>query len=70
MKYTYILMFFGGLGSFFRNHGLKYKNGPVIDYDLVLLSLPMLMSGAVIGVLINRMLPQLAIDLMLIVLLY
>jgi hypothetical protein len=45
------MVFGGAIGSYIRNKNSKTEKGfPMINYDLVLISLPMLMGGALIGV--------------------
>ncbi len=54
MSVTYIFLMGGALASILKN--LKKKNpktdGPLMDYNLIMITLPMAVSGSIIGVLI------------------
>lgn len=55
---------FGNLISFMK---MQYKDGgPLIDYRVVLLSVPTIMMGSIYGVQLNNFLPQIAISVMLV----
>ena len=52
-------MFSGSLANYISNSGNRTDTGlPVIDYSLTLISLPLLMSMAVLGVTFNHYLPE------------
>eukprot|EP01017_Pseudomicrothorax_dubius_P049015 TRINITY_DN9040_c0_g1_i8.p1 TRINITY_DN9040_c0_g1~~TRINITY_DN9040_c0_g1_i8.p1 ORF type:complete len:166 (-),score=21.00 TRINITY_DN9040_c0_g1_i8:60-557(-) len=60
---SYILVFGGSLGNFFLT-GLSKDpetGRRVVNYDLAMLCLPLLLMGTLIGVKINRALPELSL---------
>ncbi|KRX06345.1 hypothetical protein PPERSA_04958 [Pseudocohnilembus persalinus] len=64
---SYVLIFGGSCGNFLNNYNKQTENQtPLIWYDLVLLSIPYLLSGAIIGVAFNHFLPSLLIMVILI----
>lgn len=68
--YTYPLTFGGGLANFFLLIPQRHptEDRPVIDYNLVNVLLPCVVVGTTIGVICNLLIPELASDIMIIVL--
>ncbi len=59
VKYTYLLMFGGGIASSIVNFWKKDREGfPLVNYELVLLTLPTIVAGSLLGVYINNILPE------------
>ena len=60
---SYLLMFGGAIGSFLRLAAIEHpkSKGPIVNYDLLLLSVPMLSMGAIFGEFIDQMLPDIFI---------
>eukprot|EP01017_Pseudomicrothorax_dubius_P024014 TRINITY_DN25563_c0_g1_i1.p1 TRINITY_DN25563_c0_g1~~TRINITY_DN25563_c0_g1_i1.p1 ORF type:complete len:422 (-),score=57.59 TRINITY_DN25563_c0_g1_i1:60-1265(-) len=60
---SYILVFGGSLGNFFLSGLAKdpETGRRVVNYDLALLCLPLLLMGTLIGLKINRAMPEIAI---------
>lgn len=51
MALTYIFLMGGSLAAMIQNHHKKRKNGyPVVDYELLELTLPLTLAGAIFGV--------------------
>jgi hypothetical protein len=51
MALTYIFLMGGSLASIIQNYPKKKKNGfPLMDYELIELTLPMTLSGSIFGV--------------------
>lgn len=51
MAMTYIFLMGGSLASIFQTYSKKRKDGfPLIDYELIELTLPMCLSGSLFGV--------------------
>jgi len=51
MCITYIFLMGGSLAPMIVNYSKKNSKGyPVMDYNLILLTLPMIMSGSIYGV--------------------
>ena len=63
-----VLMLFGSsLGNFAINARKRTVNGlPLINFALVVISLPMLLCGALLGIYINRLVPDLVLYISLI----
>lgn len=62
-----VLVFSGSLGNTIQHAHERTKTGvPVIDYRLILLTLPALVVGAVYGVAMNKLLPPLIVCLCLV----
>lgn len=55
--------------NFNKSHPLKNGNGVLVDYNIASIMLPMIVVGATIGVMFNKMLPSSAIIAILTVLL-
>lgn len=57
----------GSIGNFLKLGGerVKLSGSPLINYRLVLVTLPLLLSGAVFGVATGRALPKVAIAVLL-----
>ena len=54
MAMTYIFLMGGSLASILQTYSKKRKNGfPLIDYELIELTLPMSLSGSIFGVIIG-----------------
>lgn len=52
---SYIFLMGGGLASILASLKKKTSEGkPVIDYDLIMITLPMIMSGAIFGVIFEN----------------
>lgn len=65
---SYLLVFGGALGNICR-FGLvrnELSGGPIINYDLVVFSIPMLCMGSEIGVMLNRVFPASVLSFILI----
>ena len=59
---NFLFIFFGSLGSYIRNSQIRTEQGlPAVHYDLSLTTLPVLISGTVIGVALNHYLPSILI---------
>ncbi|CAD8157568.1 unnamed protein product [Paramecium octaurelia] len=60
---TYIMLFGGSIGNFARLGREKMKDGssPLINYQLVQITLPLLLAGAILGVASGKWLPKLVI---------
>ncbi|CAD8173617.1 unnamed protein product [Paramecium pentaurelia] len=60
---TYIMLFGGSIGNFARLGREKISNGssPLINYQLVQITLPLLLAGAIFGVASGKWLPKLVI---------
>jgi uncharacterized membrane protein YfcA len=56
---TYLLVLGGSLGNLFTGSQIRHPKtaGPSINYDLSLLSAPLLCVGAVVGVNVKKLLP-------------
>ena len=65
IRYNYIVMFFSGIGNFIKNSREQFENGPLIDYDLVLVMLPLMMTFSQFGVIFNKILPKIVTDVLL-----
>jgi len=62
----YIIILFGSVGNLFNLYKETLPNGvPIIYYDLIIITLPLMLSGAIYGVSINLMLPDLFIGIIL-----
>lgn len=64
-------IFTGAVARFIYNLGDRHpeKNGPIIEYSLVIVMMPMVLVGSFVGVLINIMLPDFVLSIILTVLL-
>ncbi|CAK82653.1 unnamed protein product (macronuclear) [Paramecium tetraurelia] len=60
---TYIMLFGGSIGNFARLGREKIQDGssPLINYQLVQITLPLLLAGAILGVASGKWLPKLVI---------
>lgn len=67
----YAIIFGGAVGKFFQTAFAKYENTgkPVINYDIVILLIPSLLIGTLIGVYLNKILPDFMLLLCLCILL-
>jgi uncharacterized membrane protein YfcA len=52
MAITYIFLIGGSLASVYSNYGKKNQDGSknIIDYNLIIITLPMTVSGSIFGV--------------------
>jgi uncharacterized membrane protein YfcA len=68
---TYVMLLGGSLGNYFKLGGerVKQSGSPLINYKLVLVTLPLLLAGAVFGVATGKALPKIAIAGLLLVVL-
>ena len=67
IQITFLIMFSGALGNFAGNAVQRTpQNQPLVHYKLAALSVPVMMSGALFGVMVNHFLPESLILLMLI----
>ena len=58
VKYTYLVLFGGSIASTIINLPKKNEQGfPLINYELVMMTLPTIVAGSVIGVYFNNILP-------------
>lgn len=65
---TYIIVFGGAVGSYLKNSKETTSTGlPVINYNLALITLPLLVTGAILGVALNHLLPESVICITLII---
>ena len=64
---SYLLVCGGAMGNYCRFSMVRNEktDGPVINYDLVLISVPMLTIGATFGVMFNHLFPPLIITIVL-----
>lgn len=64
---TYVMLFGGSLGSYLKlgRERVKSSGSPLINFKLVLITLPLLLAGAVFGVAVGRSLPKLVIAILL-----
>jgi hypothetical protein len=61
------LIFGGSVGNYLKLSKSKTKHGyPLIDYTLVLQTLPLLLAGAIFGVSFNNFLPDSFVCLLLV----
>ena len=67
-----IVIFTGSLSSFFLNLKLKHpnRNSKALDYNLIILICPNLLFGTILGVTLNKILPNLIIIFLLTILLF
>lgn len=64
---VFVTIFSASLGNLMSYMKQKGKDGgPIIDYKIVVLSLPTIMIGSIYGVALNKFLPQAVISVMLI----
>ena len=71
-KIIYVMLFGGSLANYLsvmRKRNSK-TGGPLVNYDLILLTLPLLIPGAVLGVLFNKFFPELWLTIYLVYILY
>lgn len=56
---SYILVLGGSIGNLFTNLRIRHPKtaGPCINYDLTLLTAPLLIMGAIMGVKVKKLLP-------------
>lgn len=68
----FIVILAGALGNYLRFAFLRDSDtgGPMINYDLLLINVPMLTLGTLIGVIMNQFLPESIICLILVVVLF
>ena len=61
------MLFGGSLGSFFRlrEDRIKISGQPLINYNLVLITVPLLLAGSIFGVAVGRALPKIVIAILL-----
>jgi len=52
MAVTYVFLIGGSLASIYSNYGKRNKDGTkiIIDYNLIMITLPMTVSGSIFGV--------------------
>ena len=63
----FVTILAGALGNYLKFAFVRDKNGaPMINYDLILLNVPMLTIGTMIGLILNQVLPEIVICLVLI----
>ena len=64
---SYLLVCGGALGNYCRFGFIRNEKtgGPVINYDIILISIPLLVTGATFGVYANRIFPDLFITIIL-----
>jgi hypothetical protein len=64
---SFITVLAGAIGNFFRFSVLRNRTngGPVINYDLLNLNIPMITCGSIIGVVFNNILPEFVISIFL-----
>ena len=64
-------IFTGAVARFFYNLGDRHpeKNGPIIEYSLVIVMMPMVLVGSFCGVIINIILPDFVLSIILTILL-
>lgn len=61
----------GAIGNYLKFAFLRnnYNDGPLINYDLLLVNVPVLASGGIFGLLFNQMLPDIVICFLLVLVL-
>lgn len=70
VRYTYLFMFFASIGSYSQLKSESFNGKPTINYELALLVLPLMMSGAIYGVSLNKFVPNIIIFMALLYILY
>lgn len=62
-----LMIFAGSLTTFILNQKLKHptRNSICLDYNIAILFIPMMLSGTVIGVSLNRIMPSFVILILL-----
>ena len=67
-----IVIFFGSLSSFFLNLKLTHpiRNTKALDFNMIILICPNLLMGTVLGVTLNKILPNVIIIFLLTILLF
>ena len=64
---TYVLLFGGSIGSYIKlyKERLSETGSSLINYRLILIALPLLLSGAVLGVMMGKFLPKIIVGILL-----
>ncbi len=64
---TYVLLFGGSIGSYIKlyKERLSETGSSLINYRLILITLPLLLSGAVLGVMMGKFLPKIIVGILL-----